>query len=218
MIEVPVYNRQGQQVETVSVDETLFGSIVRRRLLKQAMVMYQANKRQGTMATRSRAMVEGSTRKLFKQKHTGRARMGPLRTPIRRGGGMAFAKTPRDFSQDMPKKAKRMARLSALLAKMLDQELLLIDGLQADQPKTKEAAALLKALKIETSCLIGIEGYDKNVYLSVRNLPRVDVLPVGDFNAYDILGHRKVLITKAGFQKLQDLASGKAVAAEQPAS
>ncbi len=208
MIELPIYNIEGQQVDTLTVDESLFGSFVRRRLLKQAVVMYQNNRRHGTAATKSRGMVTGSTRKLFKQKGTGRARMGASRTNIRKGGGVAFAKTARDFSQKMPKKARRLARLSALLAKMIDNQLLLVDELKIDEVKTKVMTGVLGSLKIDSSCLIGLQGYDRNVYLSTRNIPRVDIMPVREFNAYDILRHKKVLVTKAGFEKIQNIARG----------
>lgn len=206
MIELPVYNQQGQKVETVNVDESLFGSIVRRRLLQQAIVMYQANRRQGTATTKSRGMVDGSTRKIYRQKGTGRARMGNLRTCLRRGGGVAFAKVPRDFSKKMPKKAKRLAKNSALLAKMLDQQLVLVDQLSIDQPKTKAVVNMLSALKVASSCLIGLEDYDKNIQLSVRNIPRTEVMAVEDFNALDILTHKMVVVTKSGFDKLCELA------------
>ena len=209
MIELPVYNQEGKQVETVTVDASLFGSIVRRRLLHQAVVMYQANKRQGTAATKDRGMVEGSTIKLYRQKGTGRARMGPRRTCLRRGGGVAFAKQPRDFSKKMPKKARQLARDSALLAKMLDQQLILLDKLNIDQPRTKAITAVLKALKVVGSCLIGLEDHDRNIYLSSRNIPKIDVVPVEDFNAYYILGHKTVMMTKAGFSRLCEIAAAR---------
>ncbi len=205
MIELPVYNEQGQQVDKIEVDEALFGSVVRHRLLKQAVVMYLANKRQGTAATKSRGMVEGSTRKLYRQKGTGRARMGTIRTNIRRGGGVAFAKTTRDFSQKLTKKARRLARNSALLSKMKDQELMILDGLNISEPKTKQVAGILNALDIKSSCLIGLADYDRNVYLSARNIAKVNVMPVDEFNAYDLLRHRQVVITREGFDKLLSL-------------
>ena len=118
MIDVAVYNREGKEVETLQVDENLFGGIVRYPLLKQAIVMYHANKRVGTAATKSRGMVEGSTRKLYKQKGTGNARAGAVRTPVRVGGGHAFAKVARDFGKEMPKKQRRLACDSAILAKL----------------------------------------------------------------------------------------------------
>lgn len=212
MIELAVYNQEGQQVDTVAVEESQFGGIVRRRLLKQAVVMYQANQRRGTAATKSRGMVAGSTRKLYRQKHTGRARMGSVRTVIRRGGGVAFAKTPRDFSVRMPKKARRMARNSAVLSKLIDGEVVLVDNLSIDQPRTKAIKAVLEALKVDTSCLIGLGQPDQTVYLSARNLPRIDVMPVSDFNAYAVLAHKKMILTREGFDRLCDLAAGKTVA------
>jgi large subunit ribosomal protein L4 len=203
MIEVPVYNEKGQQIETMQVEESAFGTIVRRKLLKQAIVMYEANKRQGTVATRSRGMVAGSTRKLYAQKHTGRARMGPIRTNVRRGGGVAFRKEPHDWSLSMPQKAKKSALDSALLSKLKDGGLMIIDKLGTGSPTTKYIATVLKALKLnEKTCLIGIGGYDKNIYLSVRNMADVAVMPVAEFNAYDVLKYRKVLVTKDGFGKL----------------
>jgi large subunit ribosomal protein L4 len=217
MIALPVYNREGQQVDTVNVDEEIFGRRLRSRLLKQALVMYQANDRLGTVATRSRGLVEGSTRKLYRQKHTGRARMGTVRTVVRRGGGVAFAKVPRDFSLKMPKKARRVARNSAILAKMRSRELLLIDEIGFEQPSTKQMANILKALKINASCLVGLPQHDVNSYRSIRNIPGVDVLPVDEFNAYNILSHKKLLISKAGFVKLQELARQSARPAKQAA-
>ncbi len=202
MIEVPVYNDKGQQIDTVKVEESAFGSVVRRKLLKQAIVMYEANKRQGTVATKSRGMVEGSTRKLYAQKHTGRARMGTIRTNVRRGGGVAFAKVPRDWSLRMPAKARKLARDSAMLSKLKDGSVMIIDRMSASEPKTKYIAGILKALKIERTVLIGTGEYDKNVYLSARNVPDVAVMPVAEFNAYDVLKSRNILVTRDGFAKL----------------
>jgi len=202
MIEVPVYNDKGQQIDTVKVEESAFGSVVRRKLLKQAIVMYEANKRQGTVATKSRGMVEGSTRKLYAQKHTGRARMGTIRTNVRRGGGVAFAKVPRDWSLRMPAKARKLARDSAMLSKLKDGSVMIIDRMSASEPKTKYIAGILKALKIERTVLIGTGEYDKNVYLSARNVPDVAVMPVAESNAYDVLKSRNILVTRDGFAKL----------------
>jgi len=202
MIEVPVYNEQGQQIDTIKVEESTFGSVVRRRLLKQAIVMYEANKRQGTVATKSRGMIAGSTRKLYAQKHTGRARMGTIRTNVRRGGGVAFAKVPLDWSLKMPAKAKKVARDSAILAKLKDGAFMVVDKMSTSTPKTKYVSGILKALKLEKKVLIGIGAYDKNIYLSARNVPNVSVMPVSEFNAYDVLRNGKILVTRDGFEKL----------------
>src|ERR1700749_1092429 len=154
MIEVPVYNQTGQEVEKFQVDEAKLGGEVRRNLLKQAMVMYQANKRQGTVRTLARGEVAGSTRKMFRQKGTGNARTGGIRNPIKKGGGHAKQKRPKDWRQDMPKKAKRLARNSAILSKIQSNELRIIDVINFDQPKTKKVAQLYKSLGIIRSCLL----------------------------------------------------------------
>ena len=196
MIEVPVYNSEGQQIETLSVDEQRLGGHVRAPLLKQALVRYHANLRQGTVKTKSRSQVAGSTRKLFRQKGTGNARMGAVRTNLRRGGGMAFAKQNRDFSKRMPAKARRLARDSALLAKLQSQDALVIEQLSFSAPKTKTMAQIFAALKIDRSCLLTLAQPDQNVYLSARNLPKTQVCAVSDLNAWAICNKRKMLITK----------------------
>jgi large subunit ribosomal protein L4 len=215
MIELPIYNAQGQQIDTVKVEESVFGSIVRRKLLKQAVSMYAANKRVGTVKTKGRGMVAGSTRKLYAQKHTGRARAGTLRTCVRRGGGVAFPKFPKDWSLKMPDKARRLARSSAVLSKMLDRQFFIIDQLAVDAPKTKAMTGVLGALKLTKSCLIGTNDYDKNLYLSVRNIPAVSVMPVAEFNAYDVMKNHSVLVTRAAFDRLLGMTQGQSVAAAE---
>ncbi len=202
MIEVAIYNQQGEKTGSLAVDEARLGGKVRYPLLKQALVAYQANARQGTAATKSRGMVQGSTRKLYAQKHTGRARMGTVRTPIRRGGGVTFAKVPRDFSKKLSKKSRRLARNSALLAKLLSQDVIVLDSLTYDQPKTKPFAQLLGRLGVDRSCLLALAAPDKNVYLSARNVDRLSVCQAGQLNAYDLLSHRKLLITRQAFDGL----------------
>jgi len=202
MIDVKVYNREGKEVDTVQVDETLFGGQVRYPLLKQAIVMYHANKRVGTSATKSRGMVAGSTRKLYKQKGTGNARAGTVRTPVRKGGGVAFAKALRDFGKDMPKKQRRLACDSALLAKMQSGKLMVVDELSFEAPKTKEFARVLGNLKIDRSCLVTIGQQDSMLYKSARNLPKIDVMVVTDLNAGDICSKQNMLFTKEAFTAL----------------
>lgn len=202
MITVPVFDIQGKEVEQMKIDEAVLGGKVKPALLKQALVMYHANKRQGTVATKSRGMVAGSTRKLYKQKGTGNARMGPIRTPTRRGGGVTFAKTNRDFRQDMPKKQRRLARDSAVLAKLQSEDVVVVNQLAFESPKTKNFARILQNLKIDRSCLVAIEEYNANLYKSVRNIPRVDSLPVVQLNAGDICTRKKLLFTKAALEKL----------------
>ncbi|MDD4889629.1 MAG: 50S ribosomal protein L4 [Phycisphaerae bacterium] len=204
MIEVPVYNQQGEKTGSLSVDEARLGGTVRTQLLKQAALSYHNATRQGTVATKSRGMVEGSTRKLYAQKHTGRARMGPVRTPLRRGGGHAFAKVPRDFSQKLSKKSRRLARNSALLAKLLSQEVVVLESLKLQSPKTKPFAQLLAKLGIDRSCMLALDAADMNVYLSARNVDRMSVCQAEQLNAFHLLQNRKLLITREGLQRLVD--------------
>ena len=196
MIDLAVYNRDGQEVDKLKVDESAFGDFVRYPLLKQAIVMYHANKRVGTAATKSRGMVKGSSRKLFRQKGTGNARVGNSRTGKRVGGGVTFAKVARDFGKSMPKKQRVLARSSAILAKLLSDCVIVIDELSFEKPKTKEFAAILGNLKIDRSCLLAVKESDESIYKSVRNVPKVDVLPVSQLNAGDICNHKKLLFTK----------------------
>lgn len=199
MIDLAVYNKEGQEIDTLKVDESVFGGSVKYPLLKQAIVMYHANKRVGTSATRNRAIAAGSGRKLYRQKGTGFSRVGTRRTGKRLGGGMTFAKVPRDFGKRMPKKQRKLARDSAILAKLLSNNVVVIDELNFDRPKTKEFVDILGNLKIDRSCLVTISDYDSNVYRSAKNVPKVSVMPVAQLNAGDICSHYKMLFTKQAF-------------------
>jgi len=199
MIDLVVYNPDGQEVESLKVDESAFGGAVRYSLLKQAIVMYHANKRVGTAATKSRSMVKGSSRKLFRQKGTGNARVGNARTGKRVGGGVTFAKKARDFGKRMPKKQRRLARNSAILAKLRSSSVVVVDGLIFEKPRTRDFASVLNNLKIDRSCLVTTGQYDGNLCKSARNIPRVAVMPVEQLNAGDICNHSKVLFTKEAF-------------------
>ncbi len=202
MIDLAVYNKDGEQVDTLSLDEAVFGSEVRLPLLKQALVMYQTNPRQAAARTKSRGMVSGSTKKLFRQKGTGNARVGPRRNPIRRGGGRTFAKLARPFHHRLPAKARRLARNSAILAKLQDQSLMVVDQLSIDQPRTKDMVALLKALKLDRSCLLTLAEHDINILKSSRNIPGLDVTIVEQINALDICSKQKMLCTREAIELL----------------
>lgn len=202
MIKLPVYNSQGKEVESLKVDESILGGRIRYALLKQAIVMYHANKRVGTAATKNRALVEGSTRKLYAQKHTGNARAGTVRTAKRRGGGVTFAKVARDFGKQMPKKQRLLARASALLAKLLSENVVVVDQLKFEKPRTKDFAAVLNNLKIDRSCLVVINSYDETLWKSARNIAKVSVLLAAESNAGDICSHTKLLFTKDAFLSL----------------
>ncbi|MDX2116415.1 MAG: 50S ribosomal protein L4 [Planctomycetota bacterium] len=197
-MQVPVFNMQGKQVSTIEIDASALGGEVNPALIKQAYVMYHANLRQGSARTKSRGMVEGSTRKLFKQKHTGNARMGPARTPMRRGGGHAFAKTRtrEAYHLDMPIKMRRRANRNALLAKLLDNEVKVIDGLKLAEPRTRAFKDLLEAVGINRSCLVALPEDNTNARLSARNLDGVTVCNSRQLTCFEMLNHRYMVIAR----------------------
>src|SRR5829696_8497511 len=160
MIEIPIYNLDGKEIDKMQVDPAKLGGEVRTNLLKQALVMYHANKRQGTSQTLARGEVAGSTRKMFRQKGTGNARTGGIRNPIKKGGGHAKQKHPKDWRQGMPKKARRAATHSAILSKIQSNDIRVLDGIKLDQPKTKFVVQMYKALGIDRSCLFALS--DRN--------------------------------------------------------
>ena len=202
MIEVPVYNQAGSKIDTIQLDEAKLGGEVRKSLLKQAIVMYHANQRQGTVQTQARGEVAGSTRKMFRQKGTGNARTGGIRNPIKKGGGHAKQKRPKDWRQALPKKAKRAARNSALLSKFQSGDVRVIDAINLDGIKTKPVAAMFKALGIDRSVLVAINGRNENVEKSARNIDRTTLTTVDQLNAWDILKNRTLLMTRDGLDKI----------------
>ncbi len=212
MIEIPVHNAEGKQVDTVKVDPALLGDEVRHVLLKQAYVRYHANQRQGSAATKGRGDVEGSTRKLFRQKGTGGARRGNVRTNLLRGGGVAFAKKPKSWRQGMPTKMRRLATRNALLAKMVGDdnqplakpEIKLIDKFDFSKPSTKQFQGILSSLEINRTCLVALgdtRGFEAR---SASNIDDVTVRPIRNLNAFDLLNHRFVLTDKASFVSYLD--------------
>ena len=195
MLEVPVYNPSGEKIDTLTIDEAVFGGQVNAPLLKQAVVAYHANRRQGSAANRSRGMTAGSTRKLYRQKGTGNARRGALRTNVLRGGGVSFAKRPRDFGKKLPRKMRRAALHTAILAKILGEDLMVLSELPSlDEPKTKAVAAVLEKLGIERTCLLTLAERDRTAYLSARNIPGVTVRIVEELNAFDVATRRKMVV------------------------
>jgi large subunit ribosomal protein L4 len=202
MIQLPVYNKQGKQVETLDIDETSLGSEVRPQLLKQAYVMFHANTRQGSARTKNRSKVAGSTKKLYRQKGTGNARVGPKRSPIRKGGGVTFAKTREReaYRQRMPKKMRQLANRNALLAKLADNEVKCIIDLNFESPKTKTLKSVLDAVGIDRSCLVALANDNRNAALSARNLPSVDTTRIGQLNVFQLLNHRYLVVDKGSLQ------------------
>ena len=212
MIEVPVLDMTGKQVGSEQVDPAALGGKVRAALLKQAVVAYRANQRQGTVKQKNRAEVDGANRKLYRQKGTGNARMGPIRTPTRRGGGRAFPRRPSDFSRDLPKRMRRAARDSALLAKMESGQALILDVLKLDQPKTKLMYGVLTALKAADGCLLAVAAQDEAVWRAGRNIATLQIKPVAQINAYDVLRSRKVVFVRDAFRSLLSGRSARATA------
>src|SRR5207245_67147 len=204
MITLDVYNRQGEKVGTVDVDPADFGGSVNKQLLHDVVLMHLANQRAGTHSTLRRGEVSGSTRKLFRQKGTGNARVGTRRTNKRKGGGTAKGPKPRDYEYHLPKKAVRAATRMALLSKFQDQEALIVDNLTLPEARTKAVAGILKALKLrDTTCLIGTVDYDPALYKSARNIPGVEVAPTSQFNAYTVLKQKRLVLTRAELEALQ---------------
>jgi large subunit ribosomal protein L4 len=208
MVTVNVVNRQGQNVGTVEVDPAEFGGKVNKQLLHDVVVMYLANQRAGTHSTLRRGEVAGSTKKLFRQKGTGNARVGPKRTNKRRGGGTAKGPKPRDYEYHMPKKMVRAATRMAILSKFQDNEAVIVDELSLPAIKTREVATILKALNLaDTTCLIGTAGLSKEdqqrLYLSARNIQGVELLPAREFNAYTVLKQKRLVLTRAALEELR---------------
>ena len=205
-MELDVYNEKGKAVGKVSFDEKILGEKVRKKLLHQAVVNYEANRRQGTHKAKSKAERHGSGKKPWRQKHTGRARAGMKRSPLWRGGGNIFAPHPRDYRQQMPIRMRREALKSALLAKFLDQQVKIIDALSYDQPKTKRFATTLKALGLHgSSCLVAPHQPDPNLVKSVRNIASCYIIPSRNLNAYEVLKHKNLLLTKATVEHLAEV-------------
>ncbi len=203
MIKVPVFDSNGSPLEDVSLPEERFGGKVRRELLRDAVIMHEANHRRGTASTKTRGEVKGGGRKPWKQKHTGRARAGDIRSPIWKGGGVVFGPRPRDYSFSIHRKAKKVALQSAILSRLIDNEVVLIDKLALDSPSTKKLANLLKCLEIRESCLIVMQEFNEAVWKSCRNIYNVKLRVASDLNAYDVVKYKKLLIVKDVLENLR---------------
>jgi len=205
MASLPIYSRTGAEVGKYEVDAEQLAPRISRQLLHDAVVMYQNNLRQGSAKTKTRSEVAGTTKKMYRQKGTGNARAGSRQSGIRRGGGHIHARQPRDWSYRLTKKALRIATRMALASRIADDEITLIDNLSFAQPKTREMAAVLKALKLtDTSLLVTISEHDVNVYKTIRNLAGVSVLPVSELNAWNVLHPKRLLMTTAALDAFRD--------------
>lgn len=204
MVSLPVFNKSGKEVGKYEIDPAQIAPKISQQLLHDVVVMYQANQRQGTHRTKDRSDVAGTTKKMYRQKGTGNARAGSRRAPQRRGGYHVFALRPRDYSYRLPRKAVQAATRMAIAKKLQAEEVVVIDELVMTEPKTKEMAAILKALNLQgTSTLVATAELDANVYKSARNIDRVTISPVAELNALAVLTPRKLLVTRAALDAIK---------------
>ncbi len=219
MASLPIYDTSGSEVGTYEIETEQIADRVSKQLLHDVVVMYQANLRQGSHNTRTRGQVAGSKKKLYRQKGTGNARAGGKRTNVRRGGGVARTIKPRDYSYRLPKKAVKLATRMAIRSKIDDGEVVVVDGLNFDAPKTSQMAAALKALGLEgVTTVVATSDLDPNAHKSGRNIVGVSVSPVRELNALSVLRPRRMLITKDALDKIKDgsfAASGAAGSDEE---
>jgi len=203
MINVSVFNTAGQVLEQVQLDESVLGGQVRRVLVRQAVLAHEANQRAGTAKTKTRGEVSHPDRKPWPQKHTGRARAGTPNSPIWVGGGVAHGPVPRDYTQKLNKKMRRRAVQSALLAKLREGRVKIVDSLQLPRPKTKEVARILKGLGVERRFLLVLSQHDELLWRCTRNIPGAAVMTARELNAYEMLKARDlVFITRAAFDEV----------------
>jgi large subunit ribosomal protein L4 len=211
-VNLAVYDMAGKKVGTYEIDPAELAPKVNKQLLHDAVVMYQANARQGTQKTKTRGEVAGSTKKLYRQKGTGNARAGGRRSGTRRGGGHIFAKRPRDFGWRMPRKALQAATRMALAARLADDEVKLVDDVSLESPKTASVAKLMKALGLgESTVLFSAEKHDGVLWKSARNIEGMSVSPVAELNAWTILQPRAIVMTKAAIDAFRATVTTKVV-------
>ena len=206
-ISLPVMNAQGQTVGTVEVDPADLGGKINKQLLHDVVLMYLANQRAGTHSTLRRGEVAGSTKKLFRQKGTGNARVGTKRTNKRKGGGTAKGPKPRDYEYHLPRKAVQNATRMAILSRLKDNETVVVDELKLTEIRTKPVADMLKVLQIaDKTCLLGLGASDidanKTIYKSARNICGMEVRPASQLNAYEVLRPKRLVLTKAALMEL----------------
>ena len=204
MANVSVYNIEGKEVGTIDLNDAVFGVEVNEHLVHMAVVSQLANNRQGTQKAKTRSEVSGGGRKPWRQKGTGHARQGSTRAPQWTGGGIVFAPKPRDYSFKMNKKEKRIALLSALSSKVAESKIVVLDEFKLDEIKTKKFVEVMNNLKVENA-LVVLEGENKNVVLSGRNIPSVKVTATNEINTYDVLKYTTLVVTKAAVEKLEEV-------------
>jgi len=205
MPKVALYNVTGAQVGEVELSDAVFGIEPHVHAIHEMVLLQQAAVRQGTHKTKGRSEVRGGGRKPWKQKGTGRARQGSIRAPQWKGGGTVFGPTPRSYGYKLPRKVRRLAIKSALSSKVIDNELIVLDQLQLNSPKTKEFAAILNNLKVERKALVVGLDTDSNAALSARNIPGVKFIAADGINVLDVMLYDKLIITKDAVQKVEEV-------------
>ena len=204
-MQTSVYNIVGEVVGQTELDDSIFCVPANQAVVHQAMVRQLANRRQGTASAKSRGEVKGSTRKLYAQKGTGRARRGDIKSQLLRGGGVAFGPQPHSYRQAMPKKMRRLAIKCVLSSKVSEGAMKVVEGLSFERPKTKELNNVLMALSIDTSALIVIEESSVNVWKSSLNLGKIKVLPSNQINVLELLSYKTVIVTVPALRNIEKL-------------
>ncbi|MFC6316382.1 MULTISPECIES: 50S ribosomal protein L4 [Lapidilactobacillus] len=205
MANVTLYKQDGTENGTVALNDAIFGIEPNNSVVFDAVVMQRASLRQGTHAVKNRSAVRGGGRKPWRQKGTGRARQGSIRSPQWRGGGIVFGPTPRSYAYKLPRKVRRLAIKSVLSQKVLDGDLIVVDGLNFDQPKTKAFADVLAGLNVATKALVVLEADNDFAALSARNLPNVTVVEADGINVLDIVNNQKLILTQAALAKIEEV-------------
>jgi len=203
MSKIQVLDQSGKRVSEMNAPKEVFSYPVKEHLLYEAVVSFRANQRQGTASTKTRAEVKGGGRKPWRQKGTGRARAGSIRSPIWRKGGVTFGPKPRSYYYSLPKKAKKNALKSVLSMKLAEKQLLILKTLELKEPKTKDGAKLLETLKLD-SALIVDDHQNKNLFLSLRNIPKIKAVDTNLINVYDVLNHKWLVFTQNAFESLME--------------
>lgn len=205
MPKVALYNISGEQVGEIELSDAVFGIEPNRYVLFDAVQMQRASLRRGTHKTKGRSEVRGGGRKPWRQKGTGYARHGSIRSPIWKGGGTVFGPTPRSYKYKLPKKVRRLAIKSALSSKVIENDIIVLDQLTLAQPKTKDFVAILKNLKVDSKALVVSAAADDNITLSSRNIPGIKHVAADGINVLDVLTHDKLIITKEAVQKVEEV-------------
>ena len=204
-MEAVVHNLAGEVVGNIQISDYVFGVPFNEAVVHQVMLGQRANARQGTASTKTRGEVSGSTRKLFRQKGTGNARAGSIKSPLRRGGGIVFGPKPRSYRQATPRKMRQLALRCVLSAKARDDELIILEQLPFERPRTKEMVSVLAALRVDSSALIVTPLPEENVVKSARNLPGIKTMPASLLNVVDLLSCKRLLMTTAAVRKTEEL-------------